>query len=257
MMVHRELRIEPPADQLAAARAWLEPVRTALGVEFVGAYLTGGVLAQGFDPEQSKINLLVVARTMDGDTMERVRTAIPITRKPPHFDPLFLTRRQVEHSLDSFPIEVLEFRERHLCIEGDDFLPGLEVPLHFLRLQCEHELRGKLIQVRQAYLLSARNPEDLVEVLRRAASSYATLFRTLLRLRGESPPANPAQVIGRIASLFRLDAEALLGAHMVRYSTKKYRPEEILTIYRRFLVEVNRLVIAIDALQVPQGHPTS
>lgn len=254
-MVHRELRIEPSAELLAAARAWLEPVRSALAGEFVGGYLTGGVLNQGFDHEQSKVNLLVIARTLDSDAMERLRQAIPAPgKKPPHFDPLFLTRRQVERSLDSFPIEVLEIRERHLCIEGDDFLSGIDVPLHHLRLQCEHELRGKLIQVRQAYLLSARNPEALVDVLRRAASSYATLFRTLLRLRGESPPANPVQVIGRIASLFKLDAEALLGAHMVRYSTKRYRPEEILSIYRKFLVEVNRLVIAIDSLQVPQAN---
>src|SRR5207344_1821907 len=46
-----ELRIEPPAEILAAAREWLQPVREALGAEFLSAYLTGSVLTQGFDPE--------------------------------------------------------------------------------------------------------------------------------------------------------------------------------------------------------------
>ena len=250
MTTHGELRIEPAPEILAAVRAWLEPVRAALGGEFVGAYLTGSVLTQGYDPAHSRINVLVVSRSLAGDVLERLRHAIPAAKKPPHFDPLFLTRGQVERSLDSFPIELLEIRERHLRIEGEDLFTTLDIPRDFLRLQCEHELRAKLIQLRQAYLATSKDPLQLVEVLKRAASSYSALFRTLLRLRGEVPPANTGQVIERIADLFELDAEGLLGAHLVRYSHRRYAPEEILAIYRKFLTEANRLAVAIDTLQI-------
>ena len=249
--LHSDLRIEPPQDVLDAARAWLHPVRAALGGEFLAAYLTGSVLTQGFDPAHSKVNIVIVGRNLDVDVLDHVREAVPVTRKAPHFDPLLLSERQIHNSLDSFPIEWLEIRERHLTLEGDDVFAALQVPNTYLRLQCEHELRAKHILLRQAYLASGRKPLLLVDLLRGSASSFATLFRTLLRMRGEPAPANHAQLIEKVAMLYRLDAEGLLGAHLVRYSGRKYKADEIVPIYRKFLAEVSRLVIAIDTLRVP------
>jgi hypothetical protein len=225
-------------------------VRSALGADFVAAYLTGGVLAPGFDPAESRINLLVVARSLDEDSLERLRAAIPVTKKPPRFDPLFLSRGQIEHSLDTFPVEVAELKELHHCLAGDDFLPGLEVTPTLLRLQVERELRGKLIQMRQAYLLSAREPALLAEVLRRAASGYAALFRSLLRLHGETPPVGVTAVVSRVATVFGVDETALLGPQRVRDAAKPPTPDESLAIQRRFLAEMNRLVTAVDAMPV-------
>ncbi len=250
MLAHGELRIEPAPEVLAASREWLVPVRTALGNEFLSAYLTGSVLTQGFDPKHSRINMLLVARALDSPTLDQVRASIPTNKKPYQFDPLFLTRIQIQKSLDAFPVEWLEIRERHLRLEGEDTFETLEVPRTYLRLQCEHELRGKHIQLRQAYLLSAEHPLQLVTVLKYNASSFATLFRTLLRLRGETPPAETGHVIQRVADLFRVDAQGLLVAHLVRYSSRRYQADELLSLYRRFLTEVDRLVIAIDQLQV-------
>ena len=249
--LHSELRIEPAHEILEASRAWLEPVRTTLGNEFLAAFLTGSVLTQGFDPAHSKVNIVVVARTLEPEKLDALRGAMPVSRKAPHFDPLLLSKRQIENSLDSFPIEWLEMRERHMTLEGEDVFATLQVPNTYLRLQCEHELRSKHIRLRQAYLASGRHPLMLQEALRGSASSFATLFRTLLRLRGEPAPASPAQVIEKLAQLYRLDAEGLLGAHVVRYTTRKYKADEIIAIYRKFLAEISRLVIAIDTLRVP------
>src|SRR6266850_4472490 len=176
----REYRIEPPQELLAAARAWLEPVRRELGGEFRAACLTGSVLTQGFDARHSKINILVVARALEPETLDRLRLSMPAPRKAPYFDPLLLTRHQIEHSLDSFPIEWLEIKERHLILEGEDVFGQLEVPNTYLRLQCEHELRARHIRLRQAYLVSGKRTSLLLDALKASASSFATLFRTLL-----------------------------------------------------------------------------
>jgi len=245
------LTIEPPAATLTATREWLTPVRAALGPEFLAAYLHGSVLTQGFDPRHSRVNVLVVARTLNLDVLDAVRGAIPEDRKPPHVSPLFLTQRQIEKSLDVFPIEWIDIQERHLVLEGQDVLGHYEVPRSNLRLQLEQELRQKLITFRQAYLASGRHPDALEPVLRAAASSFATLCRSLLRLRGESPPAHAAKVIERVADVFGLDAEGLLSAHVVRYSERRFKGAELQGHYRRFLVEVERLVNAIDEMRVP------
>ncbi len=241
----------PPQPVLDAARSWLGPMRDVLGSEFLAAFLTGSVLTPGFDPKHSRINIVVVARALEPETLDRLRRALPVPRKAPHFDPLWLTQRQIETSLDSFPIEWVEMRERRLVLEGPDVFANLEVPNTYLRLQCEHELRAKHLRLRQAYVSSGRRPRLLEDVLRASASSFATLFRTLLRLRGDAVPEATAQVIERIADLYRLDAEGLLGADRVRYPARRYTADEIVAIYRKFLSELDRLVIAIDSLRVP------
>ncbi|MGH7729722.1 MAG: hypothetical protein ACRENJ_00545 [Candidatus Eiseniibacteriota bacterium] len=245
------MTIEPAAVTLAATRAWLAPVRTALGAEFLAAYVHGSALTQGFDERRSRVNVLVVSRSLDLDVLDAIRAALPEDRKPPHVSPLFLTQRQIEKSLDVFPIEWIDIKERHLLIEGQDVLGGYEVPRGNLRLQLEQELREKLITLRQAYIAGARRPEALEDVLRAAASSFATLCRSLLRLRGESPPAQTAQVIERVADVFGLEAEGLLGAHLVRHGERRHKGAELRDHYRKFLVEVERLVNAIDEMRVP------
>jgi hypothetical protein len=190
-----------------------------------------------------------VARTLDLDHLDRLAAVVPRGGKP-GFEPLFVGRGQLEHSLDTFPIEWLDIQERHLLLEGDDVLAALAVPRAALRLQCEHELRGKHLRLRQIYVLSHHHAGELTHALRRTASGLAVLFRTLLRLRGETPPVDPPRVIERLADLYQLDAVALLGPHLLRYSRRQPKREEIRALYRKFLVELDRLIVAVDELRV-------
>ena len=244
-------RPEPSPALLETARRWLAPVRDALGPGFLSAYVTGSALTHGFDPARSHVNVLVVARELDPDTLDRVAAAVPGAGKRPSVDPLFMTLEQVRTSLDVFPIEWLDLAECHLLLEGEDVLAGLDLPRDFLRLQCEHELRAKSLRLRHEYLASARRPERLAEVLAGLASGFHTLFRTLLRLRGEVPPAHTERVIARVAELFALDADALHAPHAARHSPKRPEPGPTRERYRRFMVEIDRLTSAIDGLRLP------
>jgi hypothetical protein len=251
MSAHSVLRVEPAPEIVDRTRRWLAPVRAALGSEFVAAYLTGSVLTSAFQPRRSTVNVLVVTRTLAPPTLDAVAATVAAGGRDAHVEPMFLTRRQVEKSLDVFPIEWLEICERHLLLEGEDVVGPLEVPLRSLRHQCEHELRGKHVRLRQTYLLSGARATELEAALKSMASSFATLFRTLLRLRGEAVPAEAAHVIERVADLYRLDAHSLLGAHLLRYSERRWKGDEIVALYRGFLREIDRLIEAIDELRLP------
>jgi hypothetical protein len=194
--------------------------------------------------------VLIVARTLDGPVLDKLALALPAQRRVPLIEPLFLTRKQIEASLDSFPVEWVEIQERHLRLEGEDVFGSLQVPLTYLRLQCEHELRGKHIQLRQTYLLHRADVAVLGRVLRASASGFATLFRTLLRLRGETLPADSTRVIQRVADLYGLDAQGLLSAHLFRYATRRHKTGEVYALYCRFLTEVERLTGAINELKL-------
>ncbi len=251
MNTHSVMRAEPAPATLAGVRRWLTPVRAALGPDFLAAYLTGSVLNTEWNPKRSAVNLLVVARAIDTTRVDALAVAIPKPDPVVRIEPLFLSLRQIEHSLDVFPIEWTEILERHLLLEGEDVIGTLAVPPQALRSQLEHELRSKHLRLRHAYLLSHAHPHELERELRGVASSFAALFRTLLRLQGEPVPAELAQVIERVCDLYRIDAQGLLGAHMVRYGERGWKPGEIVPLFRGFLAGVDRLIEAIDDLRLP------
>src|SRR5689334_6932287 len=191
-------RIEPSAALLDGVHRWLVPVRAALGDAFLSAYVTGSALTEGFDPTRRPVNVLVIVRDLPADRLDGLAAAIP-RRTQPAIEPLFMTHDQMRASLDVFPIEWEDVVERHLRLEGADAFEGLEVPRTYLRLQLEHELRGKHLRLRQEYLAAAGDHERLVAFLARMAGGFDALFRTLLRLEGEPTPANPERVIERVS----------------------------------------------------------
>src|SRR5262249_36591035 len=135
--------LEPTPMVLATAQRWLSPVQQRLGPDFLSAYITGGALSEGFDPLKRHINVLVVVKDLPVARLDQIAAAVPHSAKPPHVDPLFMTMQQVQRSLDVFPIEWTDLKERHWRLEGVNLFDTLQVPQTYLRLQVEQELRGK------------------------------------------------------------------------------------------------------------------
>ena len=243
-------RHEPAPLVLSAARRWLMPVRERLAENFLSAYITGGALHEGFDPAQRHINVLVLVQDLPLGRLDGISAGLPTTSKPPHIDPLFMTMQQVQRSLDVFPIEWFDMKERHWVLDGVDALETLEVPATYLRLQVEQELRGKHLRLVQEYLTGAAHPERLHAALARLASGFHTLFRALIRLHGEAAPTSLERTIGRVAELYDLDANALGAAHRLRAQRRHPGADETRASYRAFLAQVERLVAAVDGLRV-------
>src|SRR5262249_6238812 len=132
-----------------------------------------------------------------------------------------------------------------------EVIETLEVPQTYLRLQIEQELRGKHLRLKQEYLTGAAHAERLHAALARLASGFHTLFRSLIRLHGEPPPASLERVIARVAEIHDLDAEALNGAHRLRGLRRHPGADATRAAYRGFLTQVERLTSAVDALRVP------
>src|SRR6185503_16199208 len=149
VMTDLKSMIEPTPLVLATAQRWLLPVQERLGPDFLSAYITGGALNEGFDPLKRHINVLVVTKDLAVSRLDPIAASVPLSNKPPHIDPLFVTLQQVQRSLDVFPIEWTDLKERHWTLEGVNLFDTLDVPETYLRLQIEQELRGKHLRLLQ------------------------------------------------------------------------------------------------------------
>src|SRR5256714_9707402 len=98
-----------------------------------------------------------------------------------HPAPLILTEREWRESADAFPIEYEDMRDAHRLLAGRDPWPGIRVERDQLRRQLEHELKGKLGRLRQAYGALWAEPKSLAEVIVGTAPGVFTMLLAVLR----------------------------------------------------------------------------
>ena len=72
----------------------------------------------------------------------------------------FFTQEEIDASGDVLPLEFLHLVNRHQTLVGESPLQNYQPDLNCLRLECERELRGLMIHLRQAYIYlnQDRNP---------------------------------------------------------------------------------------------------
>ncbi len=211
------------ADPRETAEKLAHELSTLYGPRLRSLVLYGSVPRGEAIPAVSDINLLVLLDVVDTAAL---RIASPTARrwvKAGNSAPLVASWREWEESADAFAIEVADMREARVVLRGHDPIAHLPEDLGALRLQCERELRGKLIALRTGLLLSAERPEEIGALLLRALPSFTTYLRAILRLSGTRPPARTPDVIAEAARVAGFDPAALLQAWEARTAAKSIR----------------------------------
>jgi hypothetical protein len=115
-------------------------------------------------------------------------------------------------------------------------------------MQCERELKGKQIQLRERYLLFAGAPAELGELLARSFSTFLVLFRTVLRLGGDGGPRDAESVLRRLGERVGFDPAPLLEVHRARAAGEKLSPQADAPVVAGYLDAVSRVVAYVDRL---------
>ncbi|MGQ9477766.1 MAG: hypothetical protein ACUVRH_04665 [Candidatus Bipolaricaulia bacterium] len=223
-------------------------VRELYGDDLLAVILYGSAVGPEYIPGVSDLNLLVVLKEVGPRQLAKGFKYVARWRKS-RLNPLFLDPSYIESSLDSFPIEFLEMKERHLLLWGEDLLEGLEVPRENLRLQCEQELKGKWLKLRQAYLETAGDARELRRLLIASLSPFAVVLSALLRLKGfPIPPREFLEVLAQIEAAFGLELDAFRRAYQLKQGYANPGRRELLDLFAQYLEEVRRLAQAADQL---------
>ncbi|HEX2091795.1 MAG TPA: nucleotidyltransferase domain-containing protein [Longimicrobiaceae bacterium] len=228
-------------------------VRT-YGEGVVSVVLYGSAARGDFHEGVSDLNVLVLLRD---PTPEALRRGSALARawvaegNPP---PLVMGVEEWRRSADVFPIELSDMREAHRMLHGEDPFAGIQIDPDHLRLQCENELKGKHIQLRERYLLSAAEPEELGQVLKKSLSTFLVLFRAVLRLLEEEGVREPEQVILRTAARSGFDPAPLLEILRARREARRFHPDADSRVVVGYLDAVAHVVDFVDRLPAAGGR---
>ena len=223
-------------------------VRELYGEDLLAVLLYGSAAAGEHVPGRSDVNVVVVLRKLTPADLRRAAAHLKSWHRRGFATPLFFDPEILHDSLDVFPIEFLDMQERHRTLWGADLLANLVVAQGNLRLQCEQELRGKLMKLRQSYVESAHSPGELERVLMAAASSIAVLARTLLRLGGGDPGGGAEAVLERTEARFGAPTASLRRAWQLKRGAIRLTGSSLEELYQEILQEVQGLVQVVDGL---------
>jgi len=183
-------------------------LKAAAGANLSAVVLYGSAADHEFHEGHSDLNILCLLKRVDGAAMANLR---PVGRwwwHKGHPTPLVFTLEELRHSADVFAIELLDMKQRHHMLLGEDFFAGLDVPMTLHRLQVEHELRTSVTRLRQAFLRSRGRRSEQAELMIASASTFAALFRHSLIALGKAGPDSRRGAADQLAALVGFDAAA-------------------------------------------------
>ena len=188
-------------EPVAIAERFAELLAEAYGPALQSVILYGSVPRGDAVAGLSDINLLVVVERIHIPDLERVT---PLARHwivERRCAPMLIGADEWPRAGDAFAIEVAEMLDHRRVLVGGDPVAETRVDRAALRSQAEHELRGRLVQLHEALMLAATEPERVGGVLLAALPSFAAYFRSALRLAGRPAPARMEEAVRAVAKL--------------------------------------------------------
>jgi predicted nucleotidyltransferase len=227
----------------------VERLRKTYDDRLVSVVLYGSAAVGDHHGRFSDLNILCVLRLV---TSRELADSAPIFRwwrELGNPSPLLMSLDEVRTSTDCFPIEFHDVRGRHRILSGEDVVKDLEVDTSFYRAQVEHELRAKLLRLRQKAAGVLGDKELLRSLLSDSLSTFCVLFRHSLLLAGVESGFEKRQVIAKTRERFGIDPSPFEAILDLREGKRKPRDVDPSPLFESYLVQVQTVINAVDQLE--------
>ncbi len=245
----RELMINDPALQRL-----VDTLRQDLGEHLEAVVLYGSAARGQHHPGSSDLNLILVLADLAPATLERLAPGLERWQRQGQPRPRLFTAEAIADAADVFPIELLDLADFRIVVWGDDPFTAVTAERANLRLQCERELREKLMRLVEGYVETHARTKALKRLLTESYSTFVALFRGCLRLVGDTVPADDEAVVAAYCARAGLDAGAFAAVR--RLKRDEGVEEDLKTVFARYYEELGKAVDAVDRFDVAEDEVT-
>lgn len=224
----------------------VEELKRAAADRLKAVILYGSAAAGDSVGKKSDFNVLVISTDMGQSTLEAFSEPARAWQRAGNPAPLLFTEERLKEATDVFPIELLDIKDCHKILYGDDLVEGLEIDTSNLRLEIEHELRGKLIQLRQRYLIVAGKRRKVVELMENSIGTFLVLFHAALRLFESEVPSKKIDALESLAKHIEFDIEVFKTVHGMKAGDVDAKDQDVEQLFGKYLSAIERVTDDVD-----------
>lgn len=227
-----------------------EELRTAASDNLVALVLYGGLARGRHRGPRSDVDLAVVLDDASPDRVTEIAPVLMAAWRAARVEPWILGRAEIPRLAEVFPTKLLDIREHHLLLHGEDVFAGVEIDRRLLRLRVEQELTNLSLRMRRNLVGLAADPASMAAYLAGVARPLAIQLGALLRVAGRALPAEDrsAAIFAVAADAFELDGEALAALADLRQGEGDV--DDVAALLGRVQASATRAAEAAGALDV-------
>ncbi len=241
-----------PGEAARVLQPFAQELLSKLSSSLLSLSVTGSCITGDFIPGQSDINSVLVLTQTDQRELD-ILVSMTRFKKNRIRSPLIMTEEYIRRSLDVFPIEFLDIKLFHKTLYGADHFGKVAIDKAQLRLQCERDLKAKLIHLQRGYVSCGGRTRMVRALLLEALPGFFALLRSMLFLvqAPKEPPARKADVLMEAEAVYHIPLSSL-GEIAALKAGKKFflNRDQIMGLFKEVYRITNDLSVATDAMAV-------
>lgn len=234
--------LEIPETVRETLRPYLAQVQKLFVNSLEAVILYGSAAGGEYLPGKSNINLLILLARQDTEFLKQYAALHKRWQKEQIVVPLFLTQAELRSALSLFPLEYLEIQEQHVLLAGRDPFTELRIDGRNLRLQCEQELRGNLLRLRQRFVEGGASTEAVTILLPLSVTALMPCLRGLLRAKKCPMERSADKVLQAVEKEFGIDTAAFQDVLNLKRGIVSPGPAEAPRLFDRYSAALQALI---------------
>lgn len=191
--------------------ALVSALKTKLKGDLVSVLVHGSAVRGGWR-EGSDVDLVVVLRSAERDTLEGIANDLQAARWSARIETMVLVADEIPRAADVFPVFYDDIQRHHQVLHGSDPFEGLKIERAHLRLRVEQELREAQIRLRRAVIDALGSADALAGVVARKIKQVRSPLRALLALEGMQVDDDLVAVLRAAGETWKVDTAPLSHA---------------------------------------------
>jgi predicted nucleotidyltransferase len=224
----------------------LDRLKKTYGDRLVSLILFGSAASGDYQGAWSDLNVLCVLERLGVRELGEAEPLVRWWRELGNPSPLLLARDEIAASTDCFPIEFHDLRQSRKVLHGLDVVEGLEIDPVAYRVQIEHELRAKLIRLRQKAAGVASDRDLLLRLMGDSIGTFCVLVRHALRVCGVEPAAQRREALAQAGPALGIEPRGFYTLLDLRDGLVKPRGVDAVSLFAQYLGEIEQVVRSVD-----------
>jgi hypothetical protein len=225
----------------------VDRLRKAHSQSLVSVILYGSAAGRDHHEQFSDLNVLCVLTDVSPVALGASEQVFKWWRGLGNPSPLLLSEEEVRTSTDCFPIEFHDMQEQRRVLSGKDVIASLEIDKTFYRAQIEHELRAKLLRLRQKAAGILADKPALLRLMIDSVSNFLVLSRHALLVSGLPSGSSKREIAASLPGM-GVDAAPFDELLEVREQKKKPAGVDAESLFASYLKQIAAVVAHVDRL---------